>query len=409
MRPPRTATRWTAIGSGVAALVLAATATASASAGPPRTAEHDFGPATLTQFAALPAATFVPASEPSGGALGTEPINGVTPPFVDQPIQGFSGILRNRDGTFDVLSDNGYGAQANSADFVLRIQRIAPDFGTGHLDVVGGINLTDPDHRVPFPLVRADRVLTGADFDPESIIRQGDGSYWIGDEFGPFLLHADRAGRLLTAPIPIPGVYAPENPLRGDTPANLSHSRGLESLARSPDGRTLYPVLEGTVAGDTPGTLRMYEFNVAGARYTGRRWTYRMDEPSHSVPDVIAVDANRYLNLERDDGQGPDAVFKHVYLVDRRVTDADGTLHKTLVADLLNLANPRHVGGFGDPFRFPFFTIEGLVLLTGRSLGVVNDNNYPFSAGRTPGVPDNDEFIVIRLDHDLQPDPRATP
>jgi hypothetical protein len=202
-------------------------------------------------------------------------------------------------------------------------------------------------------------------------------------------------------------VYSPENPLRGDTPPNLPHSRGLESLIRAPDGRTLYPLLEGTVAGDTPGTLRMYQFDVDSGTYTGHRWTYRMDDPSHSVPDAIAVDANRFLTLERDDGQGADAVVKHVYLLDRRVTDPDGTLTKTLVADLLNLANPGHVGGFGDPFRFPFFTIEGLVLLGDRTLGVVNDNNYPFSAGRTPGVPDNNEFIVIQLTHNLHADNRV--
>jgi hypothetical protein len=27
---------------------------------------------------------------------------------------------------------------------------------------------------------------------------------------------------------------------------------------------------------------------------------------------------------------------------------------------------------------------------------VINDNNYPFSAGRNPNLPDDDEFIVIR-------------
>jgi hypothetical protein len=39
---------------------------------------------------------------------------------------------------------------------------------------------------------------------------------------------------------------------------------------------------------------------------------------------------------------------------------------------------------------------------------VLNDNNYPSSAGRNPGVPDNNEFIVIQLTRDLHPDPRAT-
>lgn len=116
---------------------------------------------------------------------------------------------------------------------------------------------------MPFPLTRPDRVLTGADFDVESISRTADGTYWIGDEFGPYLLHFDRAGRLLAAPAPMPGVFAPENPTRGETPANLGSSKGFEGMAQSPDGRTLYPLLEGTVTGDAPGALRFTEFDIA--------------------------------------------------------------------------------------------------------------------------------------------------
>ena len=131
------------------------------------TGPKDFGRATLTKFASLPAETFVPGSEPSGAALGGTPSNGIVPPFADQPVQGFSGVVRNGDGTFEVLSDNGYGTKANSADFLLRIHRIAPDFTSGAVDVLGGVTLTDPRGLVPFPLVRPDRVLTGADFDVE--------------------------------------------------------------------------------------------------------------------------------------------------------------------------------------------------------------------------------------------------
>ncbi len=40
--------------------------------------------------------------------------------------------------------DIGYGAKANSADCALRIHRLAPDFERGRVDVVGGINLSDP-------------------------------------------------------------------------------------------------------------------------------------------------------------------------------------------------------------------------------------------------------------------------
>ncbi|WP_246074648.1 esterase-like activity of phytase family protein [Nonomuraea terrae] len=383
---------------GAMALGLAAPATADS---------QPLGRATLTGFASLPALTFVPGSEPSGSLLGTEPVNGVTPPFPGQPVQGFSGIARRHDGTFDVLSDNGYGNQGNSADFLLRVHRIKPDFAGKSVKVLGGFNLTDPRGFVPFPLTRQDRTLTGADFDVESIVRLVDGTYWIGDEFGPFLLHFDRKGRLMEAPIALPGVMAPENPaLNGGTP-NLAGSKGFEGMARSVDGRRLYPLLEGTVTGDPAGTLRMSEFDLRKGAYTGRRWTYRLEDPSHAIGDAIAVDEHRFLVIERDNLQGDEARFKRVYLADLRDRDRDGALDKTLVADLLDLADPRGLGGAPGTFRFPFQTIEDVVILDDRTLGVLDDNNFPFSSGRTPGRPDDNEFITVRLTRGLQADPRV--
>ncbi|GAB2967797.1 esterase-like activity of phytase family protein [Saccharothrix stipae] len=386
---------------GLSALVLVSTAVPGSAAPGDR---RDFGRATLTGFAALPAVTFVPGSEPSGAALGTAPVNGIVPPFADQPVQGFSGVLRNADGTFDVLSDNGYGTKANSADFTLRVHRIGPDFATGAVDVLGGITLTDPNGHVPFGLTRPDRVLTGADFDVESIARAGDGGYWMGDEFGPYLLHFDRAGRLLAPPVPLPGVFAPEHP--AGTP-NLGGSKGYEGLALSADGRTLDALLEGTVAGDEPGTLRLNQFDLERGRYTGVRWTYRLDRPEHAIGDAVTVDRNRLLVIERDGAQGVDARVKRVYLVDKRDRDRDGVLDKTLVADLLDIADPRGLGGSGETFTFPFTTIEDVVILDDRTIGVLNDNNFPSSSGRTPGRPDNNEFITLRLGDDLDADPRV--
>ena len=360
--------------------------------------------ATLTNFAFLPAETYLPGSEPSGAALGTAPINGVTPPFADQPIQGFSGLVRNSDGTFDAISDNGYGTKANSADWLLRINRIAPDFRTGRVDVVGGITLTDPNGHIPFPLTRPDRVITGADIDIESVTRGADGSYWMGDEFGPYLLHFDRAGRLLAPPAPLPGVRAPENPAGNP---NLGGSKGFEGITLSPDGKKINALLEGTVAGDTPGTLRLNEFDIASGSFTGTTWKYQLEDPNFAIGDAIAVDGNRLLIIERDSAQGADAIVKRVYLADKRDKNKDGKLDKTVVADLLNLANPKHVGGQADPFRFPFVTIEDVTILDDRTIAVLNDNNFPSSSGRTPGKPDDNEFITIRLADNLHADPRV--
>jgi hypothetical protein len=381
--------------------LLTVTALATPTTAAPGTAPRQ---ATLTNFASLPAETYLPGSEPSGAALGTNPINGITPPFADQPIQGFSGVVRNSDGTFDAISDNGYGTKANSADWLLRINRIAPDFRTGRVDVVGGITLTDPNGHIPFALTRPDRVITGADIDIESVTRVADGTYWMGDEFGPYLLHFDRAGRLMAPPVPLPGVRAPENP---EGNPNLPSSKGFEGITLSPDGRTINALLEGTVAGDEPGTLRLNEFDIAANAFTGKKWLYQLENPGFAIGDAIAVDRNRLLIIERDNAQGDAAKHKKVYLADKRDRDHDGKLDKTMIADLLNLANPGHVGGQADPFRFPFITIEDVTILDDRTIAILNDNNFPSSSGRTPGKPDNNEFITIRLGENLHADPRV--
>lgn len=50
-----------------------------------------------------------------------------------------------------------------------------------------------------------------------------------------------------------------------------------------------------------------------------------------------------------------------------------------------------------------------MIILDDRTLGVLNDNNFPSSAGRTPGQPDNNEFITIRLTDRLHADRRVLP
>jgi hypothetical protein len=67
-------------------------------------------------------------------------------------------------------------------------------------------------------------------------------------------------------------------------------------------------------------------------------------------------------------------------------------------AGLMNIYDPRDVAADGRTrtvFTLPFQTIEDLLVLDNNRLLVINDSNYPGSAGREFGVPDNDEFIVI--------------
>ncbi len=394
-------------------------------------AEGVAGP-TLVGRAVLPADTFAPG--PTSGQF-ILPANGREPPFIDQqPIQGFSAILPDSGGAFLVITDNGYGSKANSADFVLRVYQITPDLrtadgGSGTISVELLFSLRDPDRKIGFPIVadmefypskrgsvlvdpviREQRLLTGADFDPESFRRAPDGTFYIGDEFGPFLLHTDVTGRMLDAPIPLPGVRSPENPLAGqEEPPNLRSSQGFEGMALYLDGGVLLPMLEGSLPGQD-GQLSIYEFDLARGAYahTDPRdppHKYKREADATAIGDFTLFSGTRGVVIERDDGQGPEAKFKKLFLVDLARTDEEGFLIKQELADLLDIVDPDDVSGFGTGrFDFPFWTVEGVIVIDEHTVGVLNDNNYPFTVGRhaqTTKEPDDTELILLRFDTPL--------
>lgn len=179
----------------------------------------------LVAAATLPALTFGE-GPPSGARVGAS--------FATQPIQGFSGLIALEDGGFLATSDNGYGAPETSADYLLRVYAVQADFDAGTLAPSTLFTLRDPDRKVPWPIVNhftAERLLTGADLDPESFVRAPDGTFWFGDEHGPFLVHTDETGRLLDEPIPLTGgdagvLRGPDNPFLRE---NLM-LRSLEAL-----------------------------------------------------------------------------------------------------------------------------------------------------------------------------------
>jgi hypothetical protein len=413
-------------------LATAALVPATATAAPDQGQSAHVGGPTLSAWSVLPATTFVPGSEPSGH--WTSGSTAVPAPYPGQPVQGFSGTHALADGSFLVLSDNGFGTKANSADFLLSVHRIVPETdapdgdGTTTYDRTVAV-LSDPDRLIPWTTWRdggceaastlpagytcpaPDRRLTGWDFDPESLQVAPDGSFWIGEELGPYVLHFDSRGRLLEAPVPTPGVRSPSNPtLAGATP-NLPSSKGFEGMSISPDGTVLRPMLEGATDEDRAAgmadALRIY--TVRDGAFDDGFLRYRMEDPAHALGDFIQVNRHEALVIERDNGQGATAVFKRIYLVDLRDRDRDGWVGKRLLVDLMDVANPDGLSPHGDPFTFPFFTIEDVEVLDARTIAVMNDNNFPAAGGRSTTEPDQNEYVEITLPDRLRVDRRLLP
>lgn len=395
----------------------------------------------LIGWARMPAATF--ADGPTSGQFAApNPYGTNTPPFVNrQPVQGFSGVLAGpHEDIFHFLVDNGFGAQNNSADAMLRAYTLKINWhtqegGTGTInpadwnsgrerstfDARTRLELNDTRHKLTVPIqadyanyynnpanppvdarIRAGRLLTGADFDIESFRRDRWSNYWFGDEFGPYLIKTDANGTVLRSEIPLPGVYAPQNKdvLAGKAVANLGSSRGFEGIAINKSGTKLYTLLEGTVTGDPDKTLRIDEFDIPSEQYTGRRFIYKLDANGANIGDMVAVDDQRFVVLERNGSTATAPIptpFKKVYLIDIEDIADGGVARKMELVDLMNLADPFDLDGDGSQvFTFPYVTIENVLILDPRTLLVANDNNFPYGGGRELAS-DDTEFLRIRL------------
>ena len=398
---------------GIAVTALAAGA-AAAGTPPPSSAPIDLGAVDPTNIRldarALLGADLVVDDIPTGAL--SDPANGRTPPYPGQVVPGFSGVVANDDGTYWAMPDNGFGTIENSTDFLLRLYHVTPDWetaagGSGAIVVDDFISLRDPNNVIGFPIVNEDtpeRLLTGGDLDIESVQRTPDGTFWIGDEFGPFIVHFDADGVLLGAPIDPPFGMSPQSPHLGDAAPGVERSRGIEAMALSPDGTKLYPISEGALTGDEdPARRYIYEVDVATGAYTDRSWQVHTEAPANMISDAQAIDDHRLLVLERDGFQGINSAFKRLYVLDLSAPDDTGLVSKDLAVNLLWIGNPDGIGeghpegglGLGPVFSFPLESVETVVILDDGRVLVASDNNYPGGNGRIPGTPDDTEMIIL--------------
>jgi glycerophosphoryl diester phosphodiesterase len=181
-------------------------------------------------------------------------------------------------------------------------------------------------------------------------------------------------------------------------------------MALSLDRKTLLPLLEKPLVESELNTLLIHPFDLTTKNYTGTQYKYLLDPRGRAIGDFIMYSKDRGLVIERDDTQGDLKGFKAVF--DIKLGAPGEAIQKDLRVDLLNIHDPDGLSlagnqsgdvGVGFRFAFPFVTIEDIVVLNHKHIGVLNDNNFPFSVGRHvgSGEPDDSECIIIRLDRPL--------
>jgi hypothetical protein len=134
--------------------------------------------------------------------------------------------------------------------------------------------------------------------------------------------------------------------------------------------------------------------------------SYLVGQPLQGVSSMVPADAGTWWALA-DNGYGARENSRDFQLVFHR-----------LPLDALAIPDPLGVGGDGDFFRLPFYTIESVHVVDERTLLVASDNNFPFSNGRSrsrspgragPLEADGTEIILVRLGAPLDADRRLFP
>jgi hypothetical protein len=179
--------------------------------------------------------------------------------------------------------------------------------------------------------IKADDPFNSPRFDPEGLRILAGKEMYISEEYGPRIDVFDMNGRFLRS-LDIPAAYRPEkydtNPDL-ELPPHSNHgrqpNRGFEGLAITRSGEIVAipqsPLIQdgaldekGKRAGVNIRVLSLNPGAVQEQRVS--QWIYPLDEPSHGVSEILAVENELFLVIERDGKAGEKAKFKRIVIAD---------------------------------------------------------------------------------------------
>lgn len=200
--------------------------------------------------------------------------------------------------------------------------------------------------------------------DSEGMVLNSDGSYWISDEYGPYIYHFTAEGNIISAIPPPPAVLprrndtlsfsaasppryddslevVPENPDSG-----RSNNQGLEGLTTSADGKTLWALMQSalTQEGGTTNTgrryARLFKYDISDSAKPTYLAEYVVPLPKYVNADnktriaaqseIKVLSDTQFLILARDSGAGhgqdsSQSIYRHADIFDiSAATDIKG-------------------------------------------------------------------------------------
>jgi hypothetical protein len=265
-------------------------------------------------------------------------------------------------------------------------------------------------------------------FDPESIRVSNDGqSVFISDEYGPYVYEFQRHGGRRLRTFALPPEFAITHlsaqgatEISGNTSGRVTN-KGMEGLAISPDGRTLFGAMQSPLIqdGGTDGPVtRIISIDI-GTGTTTRQIGYPLtnigtpSKPKYpTVSEIVAINDHEFLVDERDGkgfGDGSPAVFKKVFRIDvTGAADVTGVVGgaallakavaKTEFLDIVTVLGAHGIGPNNIPAKLEGLAFGPDTVIDGVAKHVLylgNDNDFVTKIGAN----DNPNlFFVFAID-----------
>ncbi len=231
--------------------------------------------------------------------------------------------------------------------------------------------------------------------DPEGLVAMADGTFWVSDEYGPFMVQFDANGRELRRFAPcgaspeLPAVYARRRP-----------NRGMEGLTITPDGQWLVGIMQSPLRNPSSAVDNSLVTRILFKHITNgstREYLYLLDRSGlQGNSEILALSSTRFLVIERDGTflfGTPTATLKKIYEVDiSNATDVSalGGFNQLSVGGTKTLeqATPAELAASGIKagiktlrvdllaLGYPHDKPEGLALAPGGFLFVINDDDF---------------------------------
>ncbi|RLL53262.1 esterase-like activity of phytase family protein [Mariprofundus sp. EBB-1] len=249
--------------------------------------------------------------------------------------------------------------------------------------------------------------------DPEAFVKMQDGTFWVGEEYGPSILHLSATGRVIERLVPS-GVEvqlaAATYPVVGSLPAILSKrklNRGIEDIAISPNEQFLYFLMQSPLANPavadykTSRNARLFKFDLVTKTVVGE-YVYQLDLPATFSADATTVQSNVKLSEMVATGLDQLIVLERVSNTTKlyRINlagatnifgtnwDVIGTLPSLEQSNLITagIASISKTLAMDSSVDYPGLLppkVEGIGLLNNNELVLINDNDFGIFASPT--------------------------